>query len=90
MYYLRHLKNIVACKVIQKHSCEITLIKKRCKVLHRDILRTLSVTTCIHEEATPIAVCRTKPKSKHKLTIKHFEDIKRVSKYIILMTLVNL
>jgi len=84
MYCLRHLKNIIACKIIQRHSCEITSIKKKCEVLHRDILRTLSITTCIHEKATPIALRKTKPKSKHKLTIKHFVDIKRVSKYMVI------
>jgi len=85
MYCLRNLKNIVAYKVIQRYNCEITSIKKRCEVLHKDMLRTLSVTACIHKEA-PIALRRAKPKSKHKFTMKNFVDIKRVSKYMVLMT----
>ncbi|EZA48319.1 GTP-binding protein [Ooceraea biroi] len=80
MHRLRlHLRSIVAtCNAIQRHGCEITLIGRRREVSHRNLLRALSVTACVHEETRPTALRRRKPKSQNQLTVQHFVDIKQV------------
>lgn len=78
MHCLRHLKTIVIRSLIQNESCEVILHKNRCKILNKNIFRTLSITKCVHEKkSTAKALWSIKPKSKHN-TVQHFVDIKQV------------
>lgn len=76
MHCLRHLR-ITAYNIFQRQSCEFILNRSRRKVLDKTILRTLSVTACVHEESVAKPLRSIKSKSKQD-TVQYFVDLKQV------------